>query len=109
MIGIRADKDKAPIAIAAVDITTLIDLEPDAWMTESRRNFACAITHNACTVGTDKFWLIGHFAVFSDDRIDSPDAVRRRLEVNDRDSELATVIACLLICSHIQRSADPDV
>jgi hypothetical protein len=47
MIGIGADKNEAPVAIAAIDIATFIDLEPDTRMAKGGRYLASAITDDA--------------------------------------------------------------
>jgi hypothetical protein len=109
MIGVGPDKNEAPVAIAAVDIAPLVDLEPDAWMAQCGRYLARAITDDARTIGANEFGLVGHVTALSDAKFASPDAAREHLEVNDCDTKLTAVIAGLLVCSHVQRSADPDV
>ena len=48
-----AFQDKAPVAIAAIDIAVLIDLKIDAWMAERRRAIIRAAANVAGAVAAD--------------------------------------------------------
>ncbi|CAN5218635.1 hypothetical protein BH09PSE3_BH09PSE3_10080 [soil metagenome] len=60
MIGSAADKDEAAVAIAAIGISALVDLKPNPWVAQSRRNFPGAIANDARAIGTNDFWLVDH-------------------------------------------------
>lgn len=58
-----AAQDKPPVAIAAVDITVLVNLQPHLRMAKSRRakassatNGAGAIATDAAVIDKDDFW-----------------------------------------------------
>lgn len=49
-VGRSAAQHKAPIAIAAIDISALVDLEKDARMTECCRTITRAAANGACAI-----------------------------------------------------------
>jgi hypothetical protein len=60
MIGTAAHQNEASVAISAVGIATIVNLQPDARMAKCRGNVACSVAHDSGTVGTYDFRLIGH-------------------------------------------------
>lgn len=61
-VGRSADQHETPIAIAAIDIAMLIDLEKNARMAErgTAGNVAGAITYDAAVADTEGFWRGDH-------------------------------------------------
>ena|GEM_PF-4871 len=55
-----ADQDEAAIAIAAIDITLLVDFQPDAGMAKGWRNVARAIAGDTARLDMSCFGLVGH-------------------------------------------------
>jgi hypothetical protein len=57
------DQHKAPVAIAAIDITLFVDLQKDPRMAQSRRNITAAIAGYAGFADADGFgFIFGHSA-----------------------------------------------
>lgn len=55
-------KDEPAVTIAAIYITALVNLEPDAWMAQGSAagNVACSVTGHAAGRDGYGFWLIDH-------------------------------------------------
>lgn len=67
VVGGAARKDETAIAIAAIDITALIDLKPDSRMTErcTAGNVACPVAGDAAGLDGNGFGLVDHARAFS--------------------------------------------
>ena len=61
-VGRPADEHEAPVAIAAIDIAMLVDLEKHARMAEcgTARNIGRAVTGDAAVGDAEGFWRSDH-------------------------------------------------
>jgi hypothetical protein len=65
LVSLPANQDKAPVAIAAIDIAALINLQPDFGVAKCGGDIAAAITGNTGVADADFFGFIAHICAVS--------------------------------------------
>lgn len=107
MISGAVSEHETLVAIAALDKTFFVNLKPDARMAEgcTARNVGGAIASDAVRGDSDGFWCLDHGPPDSN----SKDGWQCALLVDQRQAEVAGIVARHLVCTDIEPRTDAEL